>query len=289
MAEIEFRHAIREALDEELARDERVVLFGEDVAVAGGVFAVTPGLLEAHGPDRVVDTPISELALAGAAFGSAVTGLRPVIEIMFADFLPLVMDSLVNQATKYWYVSNEQASVPLVIRSACGAGGRFGAIHSQMPVSWLLGVPGLKIVCPPTPRDAKGLLKSAIRDDNPVLFLEHKRLYSIKGEVSDEPIPLGQCSCRARGRRPDHRDGDERRPRRARGGRRPVTPWDRGGGRSTFARSGPSTSTRSLQLRRADQPAARRGGRAGDRRLGGRGGRRVSRSTRSARSTSPGV
>ncbi len=194
MPELEFRHAIREALDEELARDERVVLIGEDVAVAGGVFAVTPGLLEAHGADRVIDTPISELALAGAAFGSAVTGLRPVVEIMFADFLPLVMDSLVNQATKYWYISNEQASVPLVIRSACGAGGRFGAIHSQMPVSWLLGVPGLKIVCPATPRDAKGLLKSAIRDDNPVLFLEHKRLYSVKGEVGDEPIPLGSAA-----------------------------------------------------------------------------------------------
>ena len=191
MPEIEFRHAIREALDEELARDERVVLLGEDVAVAGGVFAVTPGLLEQHGAERVVDTPISELALAGTAFGSAVSGLRPVIEIMFADFLPLVMDSLVNQMTKYWYISNEQASVPLVIRSACGAGGRFGAIHSQMPVSWMLGVPGLKIACPATPRDAKGLLKAAIRDDNPVLFLEHKRLYSVKGEVNGEIVPLG--------------------------------------------------------------------------------------------------
>jgi len=194
MSEVEFRVAVRDALDEELARDERVIFFGEDVAAAGGVFAVTPGLLEKHGPERVFDTPISELALAGAAFGSAVAGLRPVVEIMFADFLPLVMDSLVNQATKYWYISGEQASVPLVIRSACGAGGRFGAIHSQMPVSWLLAVPGLKIVCPATPRDAKGLLKAAIRDDNPVLFLEHKRLYSIKGEVDDEPIPLGKAA-----------------------------------------------------------------------------------------------
>jgi pyruvate/2-oxoglutarate/acetoin dehydrogenase E1 component len=199
MPEIEFREAIREALDEELARDESVVFLGEDVAAAGGVFVVTPGLVEKHGPSRVIDTPISELALAGAAFGSAVTGLRPVIEIMFADFLPLVMDSLVNQATKYWYLSNEKTSVPLVIRSACGAGGRFGAIHSQTPVSWLLGVPGLKIVCPATPRDAKGLLKSAIRDDNPVLFLEHKRLYSLKGEVGDEPIPLGQAEVVRRG------------------------------------------------------------------------------------------
>jgi pyruvate/2-oxoglutarate/acetoin dehydrogenase E1 component len=194
MPEVEFRHAVREALDEELARDERVILFGEDVAAAGGVFAVTPGLVDTHGAERVIDTPISELALAGAAFGSAVSGLRPVIEIMFADFLPLVMDSLVNQASKYWYISNEQASVPLVIRSACGAGGRFGAIHSQMPVSWLLGVPGLKIACPATPRDAKGLLKSSIRDDNPVLFLEHKRLYSIKGEVDGELVPLGQAA-----------------------------------------------------------------------------------------------
>src|SRR5690242_8122556 len=199
MAEVEFREAIREALDEELARDERVIFLGEDVAVAGGVFAVTPGLLEKHGPKRVVDTPISELALAGAAYGSAVTGLRPVVEIMFADFLPLVMDSLINQATKYWYLSNEQGTAPIVIRSACGAGGRFGAIHSQMPVSWLLGVPGLKIAAPSTPGDAKGLLKAAIRDDNPVLFLEHKRLYSIKGEVTEEVAELGRAAVRRRG------------------------------------------------------------------------------------------
>jgi acetoin:2,6-dichlorophenolindophenol oxidoreductase subunit beta len=200
MAEVEFREAVRDALDEELARDERVIFIGEDVAFAGGVFAVTPGLLEEHGAERVIDTPISELALAGATFGSAVTGLRPVVEIMFADFLPLVMDSLVNQATKYWYLSNEQSSVPIVIRSACGAGGRFGAIHSQMPVSWLLGVPGLKIACPATPADAKGLLKSAIRDDNPVLFLEHKRLYSLKGNVDDELVPLGQAAVVREGR-----------------------------------------------------------------------------------------
>jgi acetoin:2,6-dichlorophenolindophenol oxidoreductase subunit beta len=194
VAPVEFRQALRDALDDELARDERVILLGEDVAVAGGVFAVTPGLLEKHGADRVIDTPISELALAGTVFGSAVNGLRPVVEIMFADFLPLVMDMLVNQATKYWYLSNEQASVPLVIRSACGAGGRFGAIHSQTPISWLLGLPGLKIVCPATPSDAYGLLVSAIRDDNPVVFLEHKRLYSIKGEVAREPVPIGRAA-----------------------------------------------------------------------------------------------
>jgi pyruvate/2-oxoglutarate/acetoin dehydrogenase E1 component len=191
MSTIEFRHAIRDALDEELARDETVIFFGEDVAAPGGVFAVTPGLQEKHGRDRVFDTPISELAMTGAAFGSAVAGLRPVLEIMFGDFLPLAMDALVNQAAKYWYISNEQASVPLVVRSAVGAGGRFGAIHSQMPISWFLGVPGLKIVCPATPADAKGLLKAAIRDPNPVLFFEHKRLYSLKGEVGDDVIPLG--------------------------------------------------------------------------------------------------
>jgi pyruvate/2-oxoglutarate/acetoin dehydrogenase E1 component len=183
---LEFRRAINEALDEEMARDDTVILFGEDVAAAnGGVFAVTAGLQERHGPQRVIDTPISELAITGAAFGSAVCGLRPVIEIMFGDFLGLSMDSLVNQSAKYWYLSNEQASVPLVVRSAVGAGGRFGAIHSQNPAAWFHNVPGLKIVAPSNPWDAKGLLKAAIRDDNPVLFLEHKRLYGIKEQAPE--------------------------------------------------------------------------------------------------------
>ncbi len=190
--EIEFREAIRRALDEELGRDERVVLFGEDVAIAGGVFAATPGLYDKYGPSRVFDTPISELAMTGAAFGSAVSGLRPVLEIMFGDFLGLSMDSLINQASKYWFLTQGRQSVPLVIRSVVGAGGRFGAIHSQMPISWLTGIPGLKLVAPSTPATAKGLLKAAIRDDNPVVFFEHKRLYSLKGPVSDgEVIPLG--------------------------------------------------------------------------------------------------
>jgi acetoin:2,6-dichlorophenolindophenol oxidoreductase subunit beta len=194
MTEIDFRTAVCQALDEELAHDESVIFFGEDVAAAGGVFATTPGLLEKHGPDRVFDTPISELALAGAAYGSAIGGLRPVIEIMFGDFLPLVMDSLVNQAAKYWYLSNEQAGVPLVVRSAIGGGGRFGAIHSQMPISWFQGVPGLKIVCPATPADAKGLLKAAIRDENPVLFFEHKRLYAVTGEVNGDVGVIGEAA-----------------------------------------------------------------------------------------------
>jgi acetoin:2,6-dichlorophenolindophenol oxidoreductase subunit beta len=194
MSAVAFRTAIRDALDEELAADERVIFFGEDVALAGGVFATTQGLYEKYGPERVFDTPISELALAGAAFGSAVTGLRPVIEIMFGDFLTLAMDMLVNQASKYWFLTQEQVSVPLVIRSVVGAGGRFGAIHSQMPASWFMGVPGLKIVAPSTPADAKRLLKGAIRDDNPVLFFEHKRLYALEGEVDGAVGRLGEAA-----------------------------------------------------------------------------------------------
>ena len=195
MSTLEFRDAIRDALAEELERDPAVIFFGEDVAAAGGVFKVTPELFERFGPERVFDTPISELALIGAAYGSAVTGLRPVIEIMFGDFMGLVMDSLVNQAAKFWYVSNEQGTVPLVVRSAVGAGGRFGAMHSQTHGTWFQGVPGIKIAFPSSPAEAKGLLKASIRDDNPVLFLEHKRLYSVKGPPPErEVIPLGEAA-----------------------------------------------------------------------------------------------
>jgi pyruvate/2-oxoglutarate/acetoin dehydrogenase E1 component len=194
MPALEFRDAIRDALDEELAHDERVIFFGEDVAAAGGVFATTGGLVDKHGRERVIDTPISELAITGAAFGSAVCGLRPVIEIMFGDFLTLSMDSLVNQASKYFYISAEQGSVPLVVRSAVGAGGRFGAMHSQQPANWFQNVPGLKVVAPAFPYDAKALLKAAIRDDNPVLFLEHKRLYGFKEDAEDGGVgELGQA------------------------------------------------------------------------------------------------
>jgi len=200
--QLEFRTAIRDAIDEEIERDETVVFFGEDVALPGGVFMTTPGLHEKHGDGRVFDTPISELAMAGAAFGAAVTGLRPVIEIMFGDFMALPMDSLVNQAAKFWFVSNEQASVPLVVRSAVGAGGRFGAMHSQIHGTWYQGIPGIKIVGASTPADAKGLLKAAIRDDNPVIFLEHKRLYSVKGpDPTEEIVPLGKANV--------VRDGDD--------------------------------------------------------------------------------
>ena len=200
MSELEFRTAVRDAIAEEIERDDSVIFFGEDVAAPGGVFKATPELHDRFGDERVFDTPISELALAGAAFGAAVTGLRPVVEIMFGDFMGLPMDSLVNQSAKFWYVSNEQGSAPLVIRSAVGAGGRFGAMHSQIHASWYQGVPGLKIVCPSSPADAKGLLKSAIRDDNPVIFLEHKRLYSVKGPPpEDETVPLGAATVVRKG------------------------------------------------------------------------------------------
>ena len=189
----DMRTAVRDALAAEMRRDERVVLFGEDIAAAGGVFKATPGLAEEFGDERVFDTPISELALAGAAFGSAVTGLRPVIEIMFGDFMALAMDSLVNQSAKYWYMSNEQAPVPLVVRCAVGGGGRFGAIHSQTPATWLQGVSGLKIVAPAFPDDARGLIEAAVRDDNPVIVLEHKRLYPVTGELGDAPVPIGSA------------------------------------------------------------------------------------------------
>jgi len=196
MARVDFKRGIWEALDEELGRDEDVIFFGEDVAYAGGVFQATAGLQERHGADRVFDTPISELALSSAAFGSAATGLRPVFEIMFADFIALAMDSLINQSAKYWYLSNEQKSIPLTVRATVGGGGQFGAIHSQIPIPWLQGVPGLKVVAPATPFDAKAMLKAAIRDDNPVVFFEHKRLYSVKGELGgpDDVVPLGKAA-----------------------------------------------------------------------------------------------
>jgi pyruvate dehydrogenase E1 component beta subunit len=196
MSTLEFRVAIRDAIAEEMERDPSVVFFGEDVAVAGGVFRATPDLYERFGEARVFDTPISELALAGAAYGAAVTGLRPIFEIMFGDFMALPMDSLVNQAAKYWYISNEQGSVPLVVRSAVGAGGRFGAIHSQNHGTWFQGIPGIKIAFPSTPGEAKGMLKAAIRDPNPVIFLENEVLYGHTGEVpklDDYVIPIGKA------------------------------------------------------------------------------------------------
>jgi pyruvate/2-oxoglutarate/acetoin dehydrogenase E1 component len=191
---VSVRDALHAALLDEMAADQAVILLGEDIGRAGGVFQVTRGLIERFGERRVIDTPISEMAIAGAGFGAAVTGSRPVIEIMFADFLPLALDSLINQTAKYAFVSNGQATVPLTVRCSVGGGARMGAMHSQVPASWLLGVPGLKIVGPSDPASAYGLLRGAIRDEHPVIVMEHKMLYSMRGSPwVEEPIPPGSA------------------------------------------------------------------------------------------------
>jgi pyruvate dehydrogenase E1 component beta subunit len=201
MAELTYRKVVAMALAEEMARDERVVLLGEDVAAAGGVFKTTPGLLEQFGEDRVRDTPISEEAILGAAMGAAMTGLRPVAEIMFSDFLATCWDLVANQIAKKRYVTGGQVCLPLVIRTANGGELGFGAQHSQSVENWAMMIPGLKVVAPATPADVKGLLKAAIRDDDPVIFFEHKALYATKGEVPDGDyvIPLGQAKVRREG------------------------------------------------------------------------------------------
>ena len=185
MAELTYREAVAAGIAQEMARDDRVVFLGEDVAAAGGVFKTTVGLLERFGPERVRDTPISEQAIVGAAMGAAMTGLRPIAEIMFSDFLAVCWDIVANQIAKIRYMTNGQVSVPLVIRTANGAGSRFGAQHSQSVENWAMSVPGLKVVAPSTPADVKGLLAAAVRDEDPVIFFEHKSLYAVKGEVPD--------------------------------------------------------------------------------------------------------
>lgn len=186
MAELTYRDAVTAALAQEMERDDSVYFIGEDVAAAGGVFKATPGLLERFGPRRVRDTPISEEAIAGVVMGAAMTGLRPVGEIMFSDFFATCWDIVANQIAKTRYMTNGQVSLPLVLRSANGAGLRFGAQHSQAVENWAMAVPGLKVVAPSTPADAKGLLAASIRDDDPVVFLEAKSLYPVKGEVPDD-------------------------------------------------------------------------------------------------------
>ena len=190
------------ALAQEMRRDERVVLIGEDVAGAGGVFKTTVGLLDEFGPRRVVDTPISEQAILGAAMGAAMTGLRPVAEIMFSDFFAVCWDIVANQMAKARYMTDGQVTVPLVIKSGNGGGLRFGAQHSQAIENWAMAVPGLKVVTPSTPRDVVGLMAAAIRSDDPVLFFEAKGLYPTKGEVPDGEIVdrLGTAAIRRPGR-----------------------------------------------------------------------------------------
>lgn len=190
MPEITYREAVVRALADELASDPDVVFFGEDVAEAGGVFKVTPGLYERFGPERVRDTPISEQAIIGTALGAAITGLRPVAELMFADFIPVALDQIANQVAKYRYMSGGQFIVPLTVRAAQGGGNGFGTQHSQCAESWLMNFPGIKVVSPSTPLDMYGLLRGAIRENNPVFVLEHKGLYNIKGEVPDDTAPM---------------------------------------------------------------------------------------------------
>jgi pyruvate/2-oxoglutarate/acetoin dehydrogenase E1 component len=202
MRELTYREAIREALAEEMRRDERVFLLGEDIADPfGGSYKVTLGLSQEFGAGRVRNTPLSEAAIIGAATGAALTGLRPVAEIMYVDFVTIAMDQIVNQAAKIRYMSGGQASVPLVIRTQGGPGRSSAAQHAQSLEAWFVHTPGLLVVMPSTPYDAKGLLKSAIRDDNPVIFIEHKLLYNQKGPVPEEPytIPLGQADIKRQG------------------------------------------------------------------------------------------
>jgi len=185
VAELTYREAVAAGIAQEMERDERVVFLGEDVAAAGGVFKTTVGLLERFGPRRVRDTPISEQAIVGAAMGAAMTGLRPIAEIMFSDFLAVCWDMIANEVAKARYMSAGQMTLPLVIRTANGSGSRFGAQHSQSVENWAMAVPGLKVVAPSTPADVKGLLAAAVRDPDPVIFFEHKGLYASKGEVPD--------------------------------------------------------------------------------------------------------
>jgi len=199
--ELTFAEALNEAIREEMARDERVFVMGEDVGLIGGIFAVTRGLREKFGDDRVRDTPISEATFLGAGVGAAVTGLRPIVEVQIWDFVALMMDQIVNQAAKFRYMLGGRPTVPLVVRGPQGGGIRLAAQHSQSLEAWFAHAPGLVVVAPSTPYDAKGLLVSAIRDDNPVIFLEHKVLYAQKGQVPTEPyaIPLGKADVKRPG------------------------------------------------------------------------------------------
>jgi len=199
--ELTFAQAVREALAEEMRRDSRVCIFGEDVAEAGTPFKVLSGLVEEFGAERVIDTPISEAGFTGMGVGAAMTGLRPVVDIMFGDFLTLTMDQMVNQAAKVHYMSGGTWKVPMVLRTTLGATRRSAAQHSQSLHAWLSHVPGLKVVMPSTPYDAKGLLKTAIRDENPVVFFEDKMMYKLKGPVPEEEytIPLGVADVKREG------------------------------------------------------------------------------------------
>ena len=201
MAQLSYREAVSRGIAQEMARDERVMLIGEDIGGAGGVFKTTAGLYDKFGRTRVVDTPISEQAILGAAMGAAMTGLRPIAEIMFADFFAVCWDIVVNEIAKMRYMTNGQVKMPLVIKSGNGGSLRMGAQHSQSIENWAMAVPGLKVVTPSTPLDVVGLMAAAVRSDDPVLFFEHKGLYASKGEVPDGEIvdELGRAAIRRPG------------------------------------------------------------------------------------------
>src|ERR687892_838556 len=201
MAEITYREAVRDAMSEAMRRDDDVFIMGEDIAEMGGSMGVTQGMLDEFGPERIRNTPISEMALAGAAIGAALQGMRPVAEIMYEDFLTLATEQIVTQAAKHRYMSGGQITVPVVFRTQGGAGWSPGAQHAQQLEAWFVHIPGLKVVFASTPSDVRGLLWSAIYDDNPVVFFEHRSLYGLKEEVPDElePIPLGQARVHRRG------------------------------------------------------------------------------------------
>jgi acetoin:2,6-dichlorophenolindophenol oxidoreductase subunit beta len=201
MAELTYRQAVAAGLAQEIERDKTVMLIGEDIGAAGGVFKATEGLFERFGPSRIWDTPISEQAIVGTAMGAAMTGIRPVAEIMFSDFLATCWDGIANEIAKMRYMTGGQICLPLVIRCANGGGVFFGAQHSQSVENWAMAVPGLKVVVPSTPADVKGLLAASVRDDDPVIFFEHKELYARSGEVPDGEyvLPLGQANVVRRG------------------------------------------------------------------------------------------
>src|SRR5213083_2047522 len=203
MPELTYREAVRDALRTAMERDDDVFIMGEDIAEMGGSMAVTQGLLDEFGPERVRNTPISEMAIVGAGIGAAIAGLRPVVEIMYEDFLTLSLEQIVNQASKHRYMSGGQVKVPLTIRTQGGAGWSPGAQHAQQLEAWFVHIPGLKVVFASTPTDVRGLLWSAIYDDNPVLFFEHRTLYGLKEEVPEElePIPIGKARV--------HREGED--------------------------------------------------------------------------------
>ena len=197
MPEMRMRDALREALREEMLRDERVFLMGEDIGAYGGSYAVTRGLLDEFGPERVIDTPIAESGVVGAGIGAAIAGFRPMVEIMTINFSFVAFDQIINNASKFLYMSGGQFNVPLVLRMASGGGSQLGATHSHSLEGLYAHFPGLKVVCPSNPADGKALLKRAMRDDNPVIFIEHSALYSVKGEVPDDPdrlLEFGQAA-----------------------------------------------------------------------------------------------